>query len=417
MKRISVFKFFENERILCCLIYLCLVYTAASQTCSIQKIFFSPYIPKPGDTLKLHCSIGSSGVQTIKIGIQLVVFADKNGNYRYDEPGEVTMFTKKDIEDNQPGIDEDTLRNEIEIDMFHVPFDHPPQKYIATVTCGKDNRSESIIVPLQQPCYCDSNEVSNPKLFYFVYCLFERYRNILEFMKRGSDQCGEDNHNGDHGLYVYNLKEKQISRLAYNVDLSYHTPKWSTDNKRIAFIVNQNNIHRVAWIDYLKRDFKPATDGPQDHDPFWLPDNVHILFLRENRLCIIDTGTSTTEIVAESVYPDHILGVTQRSEHIIDVFYEATSENKIKEIYMLELTNEYKKKDPPVHLVDARGWLLASNISSISNKFVFIKNCQLFIGEIGINNNAQKIFNDTFYYHEPSWSSDDENIVFVSNRK
>jgi hypothetical protein len=390
-----------------------------SQT--IDKIKFCPWSPEPESALRLRIFLFPRDDKEKIITIHLIAYRDINNDCEYENPGEETHHIIN-VMDNEKGKDEDSLEGEILVRIYEVPPDNPPLRYVVIVAIGVDSLSETINVSPPETTFCNTAEDSFPKrlwkkvryFFHFHREWAEKFRSLRDIIKR---ERGEGEYQGERNLYVYYLRKQVLKKIAHNIDTFYLSPSWSFDGKRIVFITNHGGKRNVAWTSIERKGIQVVTTGPKDGDSFWLPDNMHILFVRDNHLRIVNTNTKEVKVVAENIWIDQILGVSQETDTTLEVIYVApnTYTRTVKEIYMLKLGGKFQALTSPIHLVYNPAWFLISNTSPSGDQVVYGKENQLFISSVK-EQKCQKTFHDDYRYYEPAWSPDGEKIVFVSNR-
>lgn len=387
-----------------------------SQTHPIVELKFVPPDPHPGSTLRLYISL-SPLEQKQDVAISLITWRDLNDDCKYTENGEQVKHPVIKVKDNEEGKDEESFEDEIMVRIYDVPLDHPPQKYTAIVTYGRDSKSESVVVPSRKKVICNpTNTPSNwsfRKVLSTPYEVAKKLRILKNVLKRAGIQ-GE--YQGAHSLYLYTLKGKKLERIIHGADTFYLSPTWSFDSEKISFVANQGSKKKIAWIDIEDKNLQIVTEGPDDRDPFWLPDDTRIVFVRDNRLQVVDRRRKEIKAIAKDIRVDRILGVSQGTENTVQVIYEAPNPytNETTEVYILELDTRLKRKSVS-QLVNNPIWFLITAVSPSGNQVVYSEKNNLFISLIN-GKQVKRLFKDEHHYYEPSWSPDGDEIVFVSDR-
>jgi Tol biopolymer transport system component len=402
-----------------------MIFSFAATFCSggpsqtIDKIKFRPLNPRPGDTLKLHISLFPGKKKEEIVTIQLITYTDINHNCELENPAEKTKHLIN-VADNEKGKDEDSLEDEILVPIYYVHPDNAPLKYVAIVAIGDDSQSQAIRIDTLETTVFLPSEDSVLRRLWRKVCnmpdsLAERLRSLKDILRREGES---GRYQGEHNLYIYALKQKTLEKIVHSAETFYLSPTWSFDSKKIAFVASHGGKCKVALTGIKDKDVQLVTTGPYDKDPFWLQDNIHILFVRDNCLQIVNTKTKEVKAIAQNIWIDQILAVSQGVENTSQVIYVGPNEytDTIKEVYLLELDRKFQTLGSPIHLVYSPVWFLISNTSPSGERVVYTKENQLFIESVKEPKN-QKILDDEYHYYEPAWSPDGERIVFVSNRE
>jgi len=385
-----------------------------SQTYSIDDVKFKPPDPQPESTIRLRVSLYPSEQADEHILIRLITLTDLNDDCKYAYPGEEVEHPLIKVKDNEKGTDEDSLKDEILVRIYEVPKDHPPQKYTAIVTFGQDYKSASIIVPPQKTPVCNpTDDWSIRNALRIPYNVAQNLRGLKDILK---GEGAQDEYLGEHNLYVCTPKEKLPEKIAHSTEAFYLFPTWSFDSKKIAIIANQGGTRKLAWTDIEHQNLQVVTTGPDDRSPFWLPDNMNIIFVRDNRLQIVNAKSREVKAIAKNVWIDQILGISQEAGNTVQVIFEAPNKYtaETKEVYMLELDKQFEPKDV-FHLVNNPIWFLITAASPSGDQVIYGEANTLFISLVN-GEKAERLFEDEYRYNEPSWSPDGNKIAFVSNR-
>ncbi len=112
---------------------------------------------------------------------------------------------------------------------------------------------------------------------------------------------------GNADLWIKKISKWRISsprQLTYHKELDF-SPAWSADGKLIAFTSFRGKNFDIYTIqpDGKKLKRLTALDTAEKY-PAWFPDNQHIAFYSENKLCSVDTTGVFFKVLAENVRID-----------------------------------------------------------------------------------------------------------------
>ena len=248
------------------------------------------------------------------------------------------------------------------------------------------------------------------------------------------------NRDGNTEIYVMAADGTNQRRLTNN-PASDHSPLWSFDGKRIAFVSNRDgHVHPIrGWPWPTSEIYVMDADGgnPQNltndphHDwsPSWSPDGKHIIFEtdRDNdkghniEIYVMDADGSNpknlTNNLTEDRYPawspdgERIAFSARREGHVVhnlDITYE---------IYVMEADGGNQQR-----LTENRHNDMYSSWSPDGERIAFVsdrkgnwENYEIYVMDAD-GGNQQKLTNHRNWDSSPSWSPDGERIAFMSER-
>ena len=347
-----------------------------SQPSRIREVKFELVPQTPQSILKLHISFSGSDTMEKEVSIVLIAWKDLDNDCQWTEPQEVELLEIK-LKDNEKGKDESQAKDEIVAAIGKIPKNHPHQKYAVRVICGKDNVEKSINYPSTGMPDCNRNSrYANLDFFSKIHNWWkdvrEKQRSLPKTLREGG---AHKEYQERDGLYVYNLKEKKVDKIVHNPETSYHAPTWSFDSAKLTFVINNGGNEEIAWTDLGQKNLRLVTQGYIDRTPFWFPDNIHIIFIRNTNLQIVNTLSRELKPISAKIPPiDQILGVFKQGErNTLQVFLEGSNRHfqELKEVYMLELDGWFMPEGDVSHLVDNLIWFFIPGISPSGYSVVY----------------------------------------------
>lgn len=393
---------------------IAIVVQVFAQSNSID-IHFVPPKPEPGSPLKLNVTLYSNQPQLAEIEILLFTYTDLNSDCKYTELGEINSYFLGPIVDNQKGEDEVLQLNEFRIEIFKVPERFPPQRYVARVKFGNLFKTETLNVLNEECLACSSESWSIYQTFKSLLdlpCVFvKKLRTVINATKRANEQ---EEYQGEHGLFIYDVHKNRLFNVIYYPNLSFLFPQWSHNNTKIVFVVKERGNFRIAWLQIDdNKEFNFLTEAGNNRDPFWLPNNMHVVFLCDQQIKTVNTITKEIATIDSKLQIDRIVAVVKGIDGYVGIFVYS---EKSVETYLLELNDKLELKGPPVLLVHDPILFSFSHISPQGDKVAFIEADSLYITSTQ-NNNAPVVIDTGYRYYEPRWSLNGKYIVFVSNRE
>ena len=239
-------------------------------------------------------------------------------------------------------------------------------------------------------------------------------------------------------IYVMDADGKNQRRLTNN-PASDHSPLWSFDGKRIAFVSDRDgHVHPIrGWptseiyvMDADGGNQQNVTNDPHDdRHPSWSPDGKHIIFEtdRDNdrghniEIYVMDVdGTNQRKLtnnLTEDRYPawspdgERIAFSARREGHVVhnlDITYE---------IYVMDADGGNEQR-----LTENRHNDMYSSWSPNGERIAFVsdrkgnwENYDIYVMDVD-GGNQQKLTNHRNWDSSPSWSPNGERIAFMSER-
>ncbi len=242
-----------------------------------------------------------------------------------------------------------------------------------------------------------------------------------------------------HEIYVMDADGGNQRRLTNN-PASDHSPSWSPDGKRIAFISDRDgHPHRIpGWftseIYVMNADGsnqQNLTNNPaDDRDPSWSPDGKRIAFMSRrdgnNEIYVMDADGGNQQNLTNNPDPnghpnDEEPSWSPDGAHIVfTARREAHFENKFAvtyEIYVMDangenqqrLTNNRNNELLPVWSPDGK------RIAFVSDRKGNLDNFDIYVMDAD-GGNQQNLTNNRAWNWTPSWSPSGERIAFSSNK-
>ena len=204
-------------------------------------------------------------------------------------------------------------------------------------------------------------------------------------------------------------------------------------------MLDQQGAQRIAWIDVPQAllsskgskqgNLLPqiVTDGPEDADPFWLPDNQHILFLRNQELHLVDSQNHTIQVLTKGIQIEQIIAIFEGKAGKIQVMYEAPKYvldgdmalKTTSAFYLLELDQQLQMvNEEPRELVSYLNWMPFKFMSPSGEQIVYSQrgdSSTILVIET-TERESTRLFDDEYNYYDRAWSPDGDTLVFVSDR-
>ena len=242
---------------------------------------------------------------------------------------------------------------------------------------------------------------------------------------------------GNGEIYVMDAAGGNLRRLT-NHPAGDHSPAWSPDGKRIAFVsdrdghVNVRNSpnYEIYVMDADGGNPQNLTNDPDnDRHPSWSPDGKRIVFssYRDNdrdhniEIYVMDADGDNPERLTNNLTEDEYPSWSPDGKRIVfSARRDGHVENKFGityEIYVMDadggneqrLTNNRNNDWAPVWSPDGKRIAFESDRKGdVVNWDIYVINAD--------GGNPQNLTENRVYDSSPSWSPDGKRIVFASNR-
>ncbi len=385
----------------------------------IEELRFAPPIPQPGSMLSLRIALRprAGGVSPL-VEVRLVTWTDLDNDCTYGSPGERQSQAPLTIRDNETG-DREPAPNEILIDIQKVPAVRPPNKYTGIVSTGSHSRSTSIVLPSAAGSGCSPGrgsaltKLAGPaRVSLAALQKLGGLRSI--FAKRSPGDV-----EGEHNLYICDLRTKRLSKVAGATTGVLAEPSWSPDGGRLAMTLDQGGERVLIQVPRGGGQAVRLTGGPDDRQPHWLPDGRRLLFLRGSRLYVIDTADGKMIPLAVSSRVDRVLAVTAEKDGGFAIVYEAPDPeipiDPTQDFFLLQLSAQLEPRGEALHLAHGPAWLLLGQISPVGDRIALIRRNQLYLASLP-EGETTLLTDDSYIYKDPVWSPDGMSIAVLSSR-
>lgn len=388
---------------------LLLIASPAAVGRDVETLIFSPRVPLAGAALKVEFSLSGDAGQEGRV--ELTVRTDKNGDrmFQADESSTNTINFK----DNGQG-DEEPRANIVRLTVYQIPQDNPHQEYTARVLVGQSSRTANVVKPGAQTAPAKAEPGG---LWWLAAAVADKIRAAKAALTERNAGAGGTAFNGAPSLYLYKLADQALLRLAHSDGRAYRSPAWSADGKAIAFVLVEGGAKRVAWIDPESKLEVILTDGPDDRNPHWLPDNNHIVFLRGGKLNLVEKGSKKVDVLDSPAGVSNILGVLggARAARIV---YTVTSAESPEDspVYMLELGAGLRPKANN-RMIYSPNWFLFGWTSPDGRELLYWKDGAIYkvpADKVEASPERKLIKDDNNKHYDPSWSPDGRRVAFVS---